>query len=107
MPLIDDFVRDDEVVFGIDHRLYVVADDPGSTTACAHGTRIRVGQRHLALGSVVDSFGHPLQELHLTAQASDLLADLVDPYFRNITVFPVSAVKGDKIAIDARLDPTG
>ena len=38
------FVRDDEVVLGIDGNLHIVADDAGTTPARRHRTAVGIGQ---------------------------------------------------------------
>jgi hypothetical protein len=42
MADIGHFVRDDQVMLGIDRGLHVVPDDPGAPSASGHGTSIRI-----------------------------------------------------------------
>jgi hypothetical protein len=44
MTHIRDFVRHNQMVFGIDRRLHVVADDTGAAAAGRHRPGIRIGQ---------------------------------------------------------------
>jgi len=45
--IVDDLMRHDEVVLGLDRHLHVVADDPGAAPAGRHRAGIRVRQRDL------------------------------------------------------------
>jgi len=56
------------------------------------------------IGRSFDLCGHFLQELHLAAQARDLLADLFDPRLRNVTGLTIGTIEGRKVALDAGLD---
>lgn len=49
MADVGDFVRNDQVVPGIDRRLHVVADYAGAFAAGGHGACVRVGERDLPI----------------------------------------------------------
>ncbi|CAM3302870.1 hypothetical protein PANO111632_13185 [Paracoccus nototheniae] len=68
MPLIGDLMRDDQMGFGIDNALDVVADMPAVLRACRHGPRVGVGQRYLPVRGIG-------QRLVNGEQTFDLLAD--------------------------------
>jgi hypothetical protein len=56
------------------------------------------------IGRGLDLCGHLLQELHLAAQARDLLPDLVNPRLRGVAGFAIGTIKRSKVALNATLD---
>ena len=97
-------MRDDEVVFSIHRCLQVVADNPSPATTAVHGPGIWIGQRNLMIGRGLDLCGHVLEELHLTAQARDLLPDLVNSRLRDVAGFAIGTIERSKVALDTALD---
>ncbi len=98
------FVRYDQVMFGVDRGLHVVAHHAGSAPAGGHGARIGVRQRHLLVRRGLDLLLHRLQGLHLLAQAGDLVLDAGGPGLGDVAVFAVSPVQGRQVARDAGVD---
>ena len=49
VALVDDVMRHDEMMLGIDGDLDVVADDARAASARRHGAGIRIGQRDLSV----------------------------------------------------------
>ena len=98
------FVRHDQVVLDVDGGLHVVAEDAGSAPAGGHGPRIRIGQRHLLVGHVLNRLLHLLQGLHLSTQADDLFlqADRLD--FSDIALVAVGPVQCRQVTRDAGVD---
>ena len=66
-------MRDDQVVFGIDRRLDVVANDRRARSAGGHGACVGVGHRQLSVGLSFQLFPDLLKLLHALAQLPDLL----------------------------------
>jgi hypothetical protein len=97
-------VRHDQVVFGVDRGLHVVADHAGSAPAGGHGARTGVRQRHLFVRRGLDLLFHRLQGLHLLAQAGDLVLDAGGLGLGDVAVFAVGPIQGRKVARDAGVD---
>ena len=97
-------MRDDEVMFGIQRYLQVVADNSRTATTAVHRPGVWIGQRYLMIGRRFDLYGHVLQEPHLAAQARDLLADLFDPRLWNVAGPTIGTIEGRQVAFDAGLD---
>ena len=66
-------VRHDEVVLRVHCNLHVVADDAGAATAGGHGPRVRIGQRELAIGLVLQLLLDAVHATHLLAHRSELV----------------------------------
>jgi hypothetical protein len=104
VPLVDHLVGHDQMVLGVDGDLHIVADHAGSAPAGGHGPRIRIGQRDLLVGRVLNRLLHLLQGPHLSAQAGDLLlqADQLD--FSDIVLVAVGPVQCRQVTRDAGVD---
>ena len=80
-----DFVCDDQMVFGVDGGLHVVTDHTCASTACRHGSSIRVRQRDLPIRRYLH-LGTDLLELpHILLEANNL------PGFTESSLFPKAA----------------
>lgn len=68
---VGDFVRDDQVVLGLDGGLHVIPDQP-SAGAGSHGPCVRVSQRYLAGGGLLQLRLDLPQFRHVLLQGCDL-----------------------------------
>ena len=82
MADVGDFVGDDQMVLGVDRGLHVVADDAGAPATGGHRARIRIGQRDLLVGCVLQLLSNLVQALHLLFDRGDLLLEPGQPCLR-------------------------
>jgi len=68
-------MRDDQVMLGVDGGLHVVADDAGALAAGGHRACVRVGQRDLLVGRVLDRLLHGAELLSAPDEFSPEVAD--------------------------------
>ena len=93
MHHVDHIVGDDQMRRRIDRRLDVVTHEACALAVCCHRSRVRIGQRYLAVRRVLKTGGDPLQALHFLADPGQLLLqalDLAQFYFG--LLLPVSAI---------------
>jgi hypothetical protein len=69
------FVRDDQVMLGIDRGLHVIADDAGAPSAGGHGTGIGIGQRDLLVRRLLHPSSDLVEALHLRLDPGDLVLE--------------------------------
>jgi len=94
----------DQVMLGIRGRLDVVADHAGALSAGRHGARIGIGQQDLAVSCGLDLPASRPENLHLLAQARDLLPEPRRARLGDVARLAVGPVQRRKITADARLD---
>jgi hypothetical protein len=104
MAEVGHLVRHDQVVFGVDRGLHIVADHARAPTACRHGAGVGIGQRDLLVRRGLNLLLRLFQGLHLPAQAGDLLGDPLGPGFGDVAVLAVGPVEGGQVARDAGID---
>jgi hypothetical protein len=68
-------VRDDQMVFCVDRRLHVVADDAGTTAARGHRTAVGIGERYLLIGRRQNLFFNGCEFRHFNGQIFEPLFD--------------------------------
>ena len=104
VSLIDDLMGHDQMVLGIDGDLHIVADGGGPFAAGHHRTGVRIGQRDLLVGRILNGLLHHLQGLHLPAQTGNLLLQSDRLGLCDIAVFAVGPVERPQIMRDAGVD---
>ena len=98
-------MRDDQMMFGVDGDLDVVADDTGASAAGRHRAGIRIGQRYLLVRCGKHLHLENLETLHLLLQLRDLLFQAARLGFERLgRLLPVGGVELLQIARDALLD---
>ncbi|MND42847.1 hypothetical protein D3C80_336310 [compost metagenome] len=85
------FVRDNQMMLGIDRRLHVVTHD--SITARDHGACVRIGLRDLFVRRCFKLFFNRLKLLHLRFQLGDFLLQPAAFRPRGHGLFPISRIQ--------------
>jgi len=98
---VGDLVRDDQMVFGIHHRLHVVADHAGAFAVGGHGPCVRIGQRDLMVWRIRDHSLHHLKLPHLTAQRLQMFGQPADAQFRHPILLAVGRIEHPQVSRNA------
>src|SRR5215470_4072912 len=98
-------MRDDQMMYGVDGDLDIVADDTGASTARRHRAGIGIRQRYLLIRSGKHLHLEHLETLHLLLQLRDFLFQAARLGFECLGwLLPVGGVELLQIASNALLN---
>ena len=107
-PDVGHVMDDDDVVFGIDGRLHVVADNSGVLAAGRHRSRIRIGQRDLLVRASLQLGIDRVEAGDLLPQLGQLVLearDLGGRHIRSRRSLAIGGLELAQVARDALVDP--